>query len=35
MLFPGPGDFLAAPAFSLLGEGARDLLDLRGATRQA
>ena len=35
MLFPGGAIFLAALAASLLGEGARDLLDPRGATRSA
>jgi ABC-type dipeptide/oligopeptide/nickel transport system permease subunit len=38
MLFPGGAIFLAALAASLLGEGARDLRDLRdprGATRSA
>jgi peptide/nickel transport system permease protein len=35
MIFPGAAIFLAALAFSLLGEGARDLLDPRGAARPA
>jgi Binding-protein-dependent transport system inner membrane component len=34
MVFPGGAIFLAALAFSLLGEGTRDLLDPRGAGRR-
>jgi len=33
MVFPGAAIFVAALAFSLLGEGLRDMLDPHGATR--